>query len=116
MIRIALTASLVALASPAWSQEDTDSGNYLLPHCKHAIDTGRQSYDAWDGKCNGIVSTIMFYGQNLPQRAQVCFPKGSTLGQAMRIVIRYLETHPENLHLDLRNLAATALHEVWPCR
>jgi hypothetical protein len=45
-----------------------------------------------------------------------CQRAGVTGNQAQRVVIRWLEMHPEKLHLDFRELAMEALVNTWPCR
>jgi hypothetical protein len=45
-----------------------------------------------------------------------CPPKGSTGGQAVRVVIKYIDSRPERLHEDFLDLAAEALRTAWPCR
>jgi len=45
-----------------------------------------------------------------------CPPPGATNEQAIRVVIRDLEAHPEQLHLDFVTLAVVALHGAWPCK
>ncbi|MBN9598016.1 MAG: hypothetical protein J0G36_22035 [Afipia sp.] len=91
------------------------SGNYMLKHCQHFLQENYR-YDPFDGECSGIVSTAMFFGKSLPPDFRFCVPESASLGQAIRIVIKYMESNPQLLHLDLRGLATTALHEAWPCK
>jgi len=43
-------------------------------------------------------------------------PHGVTSGQAVAVVVRYGETHPEQAHVTFIALALTALREAWPCK
>jgi hypothetical protein len=46
-----------------------------------------------------------------------CLPiEGVTAGQAIRIVTKYLNAHPERLHRDAHILVVEALREAFPCR
>jgi hypothetical protein len=36
--------------------------------------------------------------------------------QEVKVVIRYMEAHPETLHEPLSVLAINALSETWPCK
>ena len=44
-----------------------------------------------------------------------CTPKGASLGQLARVVKKYLQDHPEFLHLDAGGLVYNALNEAFPC-
>jgi hypothetical protein len=45
-----------------------------------------------------------------------CLPQeGIRVSQGMRIVVHYLETHPERLHLHQRVLVIEALRDAFPC-
>jgi len=45
-----------------------------------------------------------------------CVPDSMDVIQAIRVVVRYLQSHPEDLHLDGSALAALALRDAFPCR
>ena len=45
----------------------------------------------------------------------VCVPDGGTLAQIVRAVVRYLEQHPEQLHVDPSFLVLPAMMEAFPC-
>ena len=44
-----------------------------------------------------------------------CLPAGAQLDQALNIVIRYLEAHPEKHEFTASSLVASALWEAFPC-
>jgi hypothetical protein len=54
-------------------------------------------------------------GQLLPEPYRFCSPDGATFLQAERVVVRYLEIHPEKLQMNFQRLATAALREAWPC-
>jgi hypothetical protein len=45
-----------------------------------------------------------------------CKPGPVTVGQAIRIVVNYLEAHPEQLHESPRTLVNGALADAFPCK
>jgi hypothetical protein len=52
----------------------------------------------------------------LPLRAvPTCLPQGVTTGQALKVLVKYMDDHPEQLHEKTAWVAAKALHEAWPC-
>ena len=44
------------------------------------------------------------------------YPKGSTVNQGLRVVVRYIEARPQRMHESFAFLAIEALHNAWPCR
>jgi hypothetical protein len=75
------------------------------------------------GYCLGVVSAVMgtldLY-RGIPGRpgvGAICLPEeGSTIAQGLRVVVTFMERHPEFLHLSLPTLAGLAFHEAFPCR
>ena len=74
------------------------------------------------GYCIGFVSGVLdmhaawfgVSGSNLPRLW--CFPgQKILLIQAMRIVLNYLETHPERLHIGQMQLVLEAIRDAFPC-
>lgn len=45
----------------------------------------------------------------------ICVPQGFKDEQAILIVLKYLDNHPEILHLDAGGIVWTALHSAFPC-
>lgn len=102
------------LTSIGKADQDFGSGNFMLPHCQHFM-TDNYRFDVWDGDCGGTIDTLLFLGKALPDGFKVCRPKGATGSQAGRIVVLYMQSHPQDLHQPFRALAMIALHEAWPC-
>jgi hypothetical protein len=48
----------------------------------------------------------------------VCFPKGNGVSndQVVRIVVKWLQDHPQELHKGAESLVVCALHDSFPCR
>ena len=45
----------------------------------------------------------------------ICLPEDATLGQEVRIVLKYIRANPEKAHMPTSVLATKALKEVFPC-
>jgi hypothetical protein len=107
-----LVFTLLFASSPAFATSEYDSGNSMLPHCKALVEGKPPGF--WGGHCAGIIDTWSFVSTSLPESDRFCAPNVPPL-QAQRVVVRWLETHPENLHLSFKGLALSALKEAWPC-
>jgi len=108
-------------------------GNELLSQCNTAIamlNDAKGSSDptntAHMGFCFGLMNGVMdlnrFY-QNLYDQIEYkgillfCIPEsGIDNSQAARIVIKYLNEHPERLHEHTMRLVFTAFVEAFPCK
>lgn len=84
-------------------------------HCQHYV-TDNYRNEVWDGECGGTVDSLLFLRESLPDGFKVCHPKGVTSAQAVRVVVNYLQAHPQDLHQPFRILAMTALSQAWPCK
>jgi len=62
-----------------------------------------------DGMCRGVVMGV------IEVSPKVCPSEGVTLAQAVRIVLKFLQDHPERLHLRGSELAEDALSKAFPC-
>ena len=108
-----MAALIVVMTVPVYSQEGKyRSGNFLLETCE------AENPVSWDycrafiaGAGDGFETGSIYGGGGQP----FCYPEGNTLGQAVRIVMKYLKEHPETLHYFAAELVALALIEAWPC-
>ena len=96
------------------SAEDPDSANFYLPGCKGLLDdrmtSGVSVYQ--QGRCGGHVASLV-YGVG---EQEFCSPKGVSIGQAVAVVIKYIEARPERMQEPFGKLALEALEEAWPCK
>lgn len=110
-----LLAAFVSTAAVAQQGKvDTSSGNNMLPSCKMAID-GQGPMDVWAAHCSGVIAALTYVSPALSDDERFCPPQGYSVLQARRIVVRYMETHPEDLHTNYIVLALRALQRAWPC-
>ncbi len=105
---------------------------YLLPSpvlCESPVLTGREVHNGcrnfisntnnnlfYQGVCTAIVDDVAYYSWALTDELKICPPRGTTLGQATRMVVNYMDAHPERLNEDFRIIAIDALRAAWPCR
>lgn len=98
------------------------NGHDLLRACKDfvtfPISPSAEQFNM--GFCSGMVpavgNTFAIYQVMKPEAAIVCLPeKQFTHGQAIRVVIKYLEDHPETLHEDPMKLTVLAYVDAYPC-
>ncbi|WP_047528498.1 Rap1a/Tai family immunity protein [Pseudomonas sp. 11/12A] len=113
----ATTACLAAQSAMA-------DGNKLLKECREGIvyvDGGREPENLFGvGQCMGVIQgtidTLDLTHALLNSPKIVCLPSGGleTL-QVMKIVVKYLNEHPDRLHLNESGLISTALMVSFPC-
>ena len=108
-----ISASLfgVALAltvTAASSAEDRLSANYWLPLCKAFIAASASDLMG-QGICAGRIEGLGF-------ASCAHIPDSVTRAQAVRVVVRYIETRPQRMHESFLVLADEALRDAWPCK
>ena len=50
------------------------------------------------------------------EQSSVCIPSTASTGQHIRVVVKYLNEHPAELHLPEFTLVERALREAYPCQ
>ncbi|WP_371498077.1 Rap1a/Tai family immunity protein [Bradyrhizobium sp.] len=68
------------------------------------------------GVCLGMISILAAVGTVLPADRRYCPPPTGTVTQAVRVVVKYLNDHPERLHERFQILAVDGLRAAWPCK
>ena len=116
MRAILLGLLAVALLTKAVNaQEGPASANSILPGCQRFSQEGEVRDLFAQGFCVGIVRTLLFTRHVLPPGFKFCPPENVTTAQMVRVVVAYIEGHPQRMHEDFRYLAIEAFHEAWPC-
>ena len=119
-----LALCLVLVAGDAFGVEVSAyaSGNELLGWCKEAEKVADDGSGApvHAGQCYGYLkathdgyATWRAWGHISSDRH--CIPESVTVGQLRRIVVKFLEAHPEQLHLLAGSLVLNAYQEAFPC-
>jgi hypothetical protein len=118
-LRIVIVGCLAL--SPVSAMADTDplSGIALSHACAIAVSSEATPTNILEasqvGICDGVISSVLYWGKTLQPPYSICAPDNSTRGQAMLVVGKYLENHPEQLNENLIGLVQRALVEEWPC-
>jgi Rap1a immunity proteins len=66
--------------------------------------------------CSGVVHGLAYVGKILPAELIFCAPPTSDARQLARVVINYIDAHPQRMHEDFRMLTLEAFHQAWPCK
>ena len=92
----------------------TWSANEIMPGCRSLIEKNTGGYEYAAGLCIGVLQAlIMTRG---PEIGIFCPPDGTTRGQVLAIVVRYIDQHPQDMHEQFELLARLALARAWPCK
>lgn len=121
---------LILLAIP-YSVVHAGDGSSLLINCKSAVkllsgnvgnERDHHGLNYCAGLVNGVMATMVIDGNSPSDEARkfgICHPtdKGQFLSidQSIRVVLKYLEEHPEKLHEPDAVLVITALKTAFPC-
>lgn len=102
-----------------------DDGNSLLADCNSAIRaldnrvTPSRAEALGIGRCFGLIQGIKdlntLYRVKDEGSAFFCPPDEVTLGQAARIIIKYMRDNPNKLHMPDSILIIAALEDAYPC-
>jgi len=106
---VAVLAALILATQPASAEEDMDSAEYIMPGCRQFL-VSNTPFHFLDGNCNGVVDDIEFAS------ADLCAPRDSTLRDAVRVVVQYIDAQPDRQQESFRALAREALTVAWPCK
>ena len=99
-------------------------GHDLLRNCQESIRFDEPVHTAkvsflLAGWCQGyMIGSLNMHAatttaHSIPER--FCLPAGVEVGQTIRVLVRYLQAHPERLHWQGTPLVAAALGEAFPC-
>jgi hypothetical protein len=123
--RILLLAVIVWLA-PTSAFAGFRTGSHLSHDCKTWVrwqdSHGLPPDDALDAtQCieyiQGAIDAYLYANTRnwVKPTDSICVPEGFRGEQAVLIVLKYLDNHPESLHLDAGGLVWIAIHSAFPC-
>ena len=114
---------LGALTAPvAVTAAEEDSATALLPYCR--LPSGQAGNKAYlVGRCVGLVQGVAETLALVKQAdadntvTQLCVdrPRNVGTGQAVELVVKYGDAHPEQTRAPFTVFAALALTEAWSC-
>ena len=108
----------MALTVPALAQGDPSANTtYMLPHCRNWVDRvpTKPADTSLAGICAGTVVAALHYSTLMQAPNKSCPPKSVKNGQAIEVVVRYLDAHPEMWDQEFHVLILSALRTTWPC-
>jgi hypothetical protein len=127
MKRLAFLAVVVALSLfPVRSraQQVGPTGIQLQEECQAAIalEAKKEQTKGEYGKAahcigyvNGVSITLREWQRIDKQSARVCLPDKATTGEYLKVVLHYLDQHPNKLHMVYGVLILEALKDAYPC-
>jgi Rap1a immunity proteins len=120
MVRGIMAAMMITTAAVA--EEEVENAGFLLPYCKVAP-AQAASKAFLVGRCVGLVQGIadalgLLKDASGERLNPLCVerPKGTSTDQAVKVVVKYGDAHPEQSHAPFTVVAALALTEAWPCK
>jgi Rap1a immunity proteins len=120
MVRIYIFLMAAIFSNAAHATYNYD-GNEILEVCSVIKIQDMEQHEAMDlFYCMGFIEGVLSSQEiaiELDNPSTVCkLPEeGITTGQIVRIVVKYLEEHPEKLHLNSSLLVLDALRQAFPC-
>jgi hypothetical protein len=109
---LAILLPLFIFGSAQAQQSPLETGNTILPICTSKQVTNHLicvSYIA--GFLSGVGNQAILSGS----KPLFCLPKGVSNGQVVSVFTRYLNEHPEQLHIDVPSLLVFSLGNAFPC-
>jgi hypothetical protein len=97
---------LVAACAPTWAEFHT--GNKVKAGLE---DWEKKSYGFEANYNAGYVIGVF----DAYYRVRVCSPENVTVGQVTSVVLKYMQEHPDVLHLSGDVVVLRALLNSWPC-
>lgn len=95
-----------ALAQDAKSALITESGNAFLATC--------ENHETAPALCTVYVGGVID-GRFSTDKPGFCLPETISYGQELRVTIKYMQDHPEALHVRTMWLVILAHAEAFPC-
>jgi hypothetical protein len=109
----ALVAAMLLSCGATFAEPSLNTAWFVVGGCRPFMARGPLTGtrdDAFNaGRCSGIVETLIGSGA-------LCLPEGVTFGQAIRVVVKYIDDRPARMHEHFTALALEALQAVWPCK
>jgi hypothetical protein len=97
------------------------TGNQMREGCQLSVDrrpnVNVTLNDALkSGTCEGFVYAMGALGGLLAEPDRFCHPYGVDVEQGERVLLKYLNEHPELTHEDAVLLSLQAFKAAWPCQ
>jgi len=124
-------AVLVLLCSTSLPARSMESANELLSSCESFLRAYRptggsgfrlEAATASMYGCWGFITALQQLSAVWADEGQTttvtgaCPPPETTTVQLLRVVVAYMQRHPENLHLQAASVSIYALKQAFPCK
>jgi hypothetical protein len=109
-------AVALSVATKSAAQETISSVGFMLPHCKLALNGKSKRVKWYEPVCYGEIDALAFVGTLLNSDDRFCMPVVVAREEALRVVVRYLEAHPEAKNENFKIMALAAMKGEWPCQ
>ena len=111
---IPLLLLTMALGTNAYAIDVYRNGKHLGAECANSASAFDQ------GKCLGFilgVADTMEWTVSLGAVTKTyCAPEEARGAQVTKVVVKYLDSHPEQLHLAAASLVVVAFEDAFPCQ
>ena len=67
------------------------------------------------GECSGAIDAIFMLRRALDQSIRFCPPPRVARTENVKVVVKYLDDHPEQMNDDFTLLVIRAFDRAWPC-
>jgi hypothetical protein len=107
---MAVALTFLVLVSPAKAQFTADQ---LYKLCTTGDPEGETICRNWvSGFTEGMMNSQTREQKNIPPP---CFPNGVTADEAILIVKKFMQEHPQDLHAEAGVISGLALLQAFPC-
>ena len=116
-IRVLLLALLFVPVMSVQRARAYSTGKDLQEWCTAALDKQLQS-GARAGLCVGFLDAFRQLSRMLPSPPNTrleCLPEGVGQEQFIRVILKYIDQHPEKLHIPAAQIVYDAANAAFPC-
>jgi Rap1a immunity proteins len=68
------------------------------------------------GACEGMIETAAMFSSNLPANVRGCPPAQGSILQSAKVLLRYIDNHPDRVNEPGITIAIEAFRDAWPCQ
>jgi hypothetical protein len=113
-----IVAGLVLSITGSGSATVVDKGTDAQKSCQLLVQNSfrDQSEARSAGACEGMIETAAMFSSNLPANVRGCPPAQGSILQSAKVLLRYLDNHPDRVNEPGITIAIEAFRDAWPCQ